>query len=591
MTRHDGIPAGAHQSGMTGKAPAGVFAAAGLIAVVTLAARVFGFGRWLVFSQSVGATCVGSVYQSANQLPNVVFEVAAGGALAAVVVPIIAGQLARQREVDATRTASAMLTWTLALLLPLSLLMAASARQLSSLMVNDHSCAGSADLMALMLLVFSPQIALYGVGIVLAGVLQAHRRFLGVVMAPLLSSLVVMATYLLFASLAQGNGDDLTQLPDRASTALAVGTTLGVAVLSLSLLIPVHRAGIRLHLAWTFPDGVARRAGALAGAGLVALVAQQAAVLVTLWVSQHRGGTGTLNVYVYVQAIYLLPYAVLAVPFAMSALPALATGLDQAVLAGGPDQAALAESDQDAAAEPAEAEAQADRRTLALAHSTLASSARAIIVATSAGAAVLFAIALPAGAFFSALDAGRHNAQGREALAALPAALSAFAPGLVGFGMAALLTRALYVQGRPAVAGAFVALGWLIAALVPLLALQDQSGPRRTLLALGLASSLGMTVAAVGLFVAVRRAWGVKAFQGLGRSALVALGAGVLSALAGRVLARGLQPVGLLAGAGAAVLVALVVVTVFAGSIWVVDRDSARLAMSRIPVPGRGSRR
>jgi len=591
MTRHDGMPSGTNQTGRTGRAPAGVFAAAGLIAVVTLAARVFGFGRWLVFSQSVGATCVGSVYQSANQLPNVVFEVAAGGALAAVVVPIIAGQLARQREVDATRTASAMLTWTLALLLPLSLLMAASARQLSTLMVNDHSCAGSADLTALMLLVFSPQIALYGVGIVLAGVLQAHRRFLGVVMAPLLSSLVVMATYLLFASLARGNGDDLTRLPGSASTALAVGTTLGVAVLSLSLLIPMHRAGIRLHLAWTFPDGVARRAGALAGAGLIALVAQQAAVLVTLWVSQHRGGTGTLNVYVYVQAIYLLPYAVLAVPFAISALPALATGLDQAVLAGGPDQAALAESDQDAAAEPAEAEAQADRRTLALAHSTLASSARAIIVATSAGAAVLFAIALPAGAFFSALDAGRHNAQGREALAALPAALSAFAPGLVGFGMAALLTRALYVQGRPAVAGAFVALGWLIAALVPLLVLQDQSGPRRTLLALGLASSLGMTVAAVGLFVAVRRAWGVKAFQGLGRSALVAFGAGVLSALAGRVLARGLQPMGLLAGAGAAVLVALVVAAVFAGSIWVVDRDSARLAMSRIPVPGRGSRR
>jgi putative peptidoglycan lipid II flippase len=203
---------------------------------------------------------------------------------------------------------------------------------------------------------------------------------------------------------------------------------------------------------------------------------------------------------------------------------------------------------------------------------------------------VLFAIALPAGAFFSALDAGRHNPQGREALAALPAALSAFAPGLVGFGMAALLTRALYVQGRPAVAGAFVALGWLIAALVPLLVLKDQSGPRSTLLALGLASSLGMTVAAVGLFVAVRRAWGVKAFQGLGRSARVALGAGLFSALAGRVLAAGLRPVGLLAGAWSAVLVAILVATVFAGSIWVVDRDSARLAMSRIPVPGRGRR-
>jgi putative peptidoglycan lipid II flippase len=579
MTRHDETPAGTHQRGLTGRAPVGVFAAAGLIAVVTLAARVFGFGRWLVFSQSVGATCVGSVYQAANQLPNVVFEVAAGGALAAVVVPIVAGQLARQNEAEATRTASAMLSWTLTLLVPLSILMAASAPWLSRLMVSNQSCPGSTDLMASMVLVFSPQIALYGMGIVLAGVLQAHRRFLGVVVAPLLSSLVVMATYLLFAALAQGEGNDLSRLPGQASTALAVGTTLGVAALSLSLVIPVHRAGIRLHPTWTFPDGVARRASSLAGAGLLALVAQQIAVVVTLWVSQHRGGTGTLNVYVYVQAIYLLPYAVLAVPFAMSALPALATGLDQAVLATGPNQSEQAEQ-----AAPATA---ADQASLARAQSTLASSARAIIVATSAGAALLFAIARPAGAFFSALDAGRHSPDGLAALDALPAALSAFAPGLVGFGMAALLTRALYVQGRPAVAGALVALGWLIAALVPLVVLRDQVGPHAALLTLGLASSLGMTVAAVGLFVAVRRAWGANAFRGFGRSATVACGAGVISAVVGRVLAAWQDPVGLAAGAWVAVLVAVVVAALFAGSIWVGDRDSARLALARLPVPGR----
>lgn len=576
MTRHDQTPAGTRSASMAGKAAPGVFAAAGLIAVVTLAARIFGFGRWLVFSQSVGTTCVGSVYQAANQLPNVVFEVAAGGALAAVVVPIIAGQLARpsrrtsqNSSAEADRTASAMLTWTLAVLVPLSILLAASARPLSTFLVNDDRCTGSTDLMASMLVVFSPQIALYGVGIVLAGVLQAHRRFLGVVLAPLLSSLVVIAAYLMFAALAQGKVNDLARLPGQASMALAVGTTLGVAALSLPLLVPVHRAGIRLRPTWTFPEGVARRASALAGAGLLALVAQQVAVLVTLWVSQHRGGTGTLNVYIYVQAIYLLPYAVLAVPFAMSALPALATGLDQAELVTDPDQAALATD--------------ADQASLSRAQWTLASSARAIIVATSAGAAVLFAIASPTGAFFSALDAGRHSPAGREALAALPVALSAFAPGLVGFGMAALLTRALYVQGRPAVAGGFVAAGWLIAAIVPLLTLQPDAGPRNTLLVLGLASSFGMTVAAVGLFVAVRRAWGPKAFRGFGRSAVVALGAAVFSTTLGRALAAALHPDGLVAGVVVAALVAIVVVTLFAGSIWFGDRGSARLALAKFP--------
>src|SRR5680860_1036823 len=118
MTRHDET---SRRATKVSKAAPGVFAAAGLIAVVTLAARVFGFGRWLVFSQSVGATCVGSVYQAANQLPNVIFEVAAGGALAAVAVPIIAGQLARDARDEAAQTASAMLSWALAVLAPLSI--------------------------------------------------------------------------------------------------------------------------------------------------------------------------------------------------------------------------------------------------------------------------------------------------------------------------------------------------------------------------------------------------------------------------------------------------------------------------------------
>ena len=540
-------------SAWTGKAGSGVFAAAGLIAAVTLMARVFGFGRWLVFSQRVGTTCVGSVYQAANQLPNVVFEVAVGGALAAVAVPIISGQLARKDGAAATQTASAMLTWAMTVLVPLSILMAAAAAPLSAFLVDSQRCSGSTDLTASMVVVFAPQIALYGVGIVLAGVLQAHRRFLAAALAPLLSSVVVIATYLLYGALAQGRGNDLARLPSQASTVLAAGTTLGVVALSLPLLVPVHRAGIRLRPTWTFPTGVAARARALAGAGLLALVAQQIAVLVTLWVSQHRGGTGTLNVYTYVQAVYLLPYAVLAVPIATAALPAMAS---------------MASS--------------LDQISLERAQGTLASSVRAITVATCAAAAVLYAIAGPTGAFFSALDAGRHSPAGQAALAALPGALSAFAPGLVGFGLAALLTRALYVQGRPAVAGGVVGLGWLIAAIVPLVVLHDDAGPRNTLQLLGFASSAGMTVAAIGLVVAVHRAWGPRTFRGLGRSAAVALGSGVVSAAVGRALAGTLHPQGVVAGASVALLVATVVAMVCVVSIWVGDRESARLVAAKL---------
>ena len=579
MTRDDGPSS---RAGLAGTAIPGVLAAAGLIAVVTLAARVFGFGRWLVFSQSVGATCVGSVYQAANQLPNVIFEVAAGGALAAVAVPIVAGQLARGDHAQADQTASAMLTWAMTVLAPLSILLVVAAGPLATLMVDTQWCSGATDLMASMLVVFAPQVVLYGVGIVLAGVLQAHRRFLAAAVAPLLSSVVVMASYLLYSALAQGSGDDLARLSGQASTVLAAGTTLGVVALSLPLLIPVHRAGIRLRPTWTFPDGAARRARALAGAGLLALVAQQMAVLVALWVSQHRGGPGTLNVFTYVQAVYLLPYAVLAVPVATAAFPALAAGTDRSA----PDSdrsAPVTGSSSPASIWPASVVQSSTAQTsVERAQQTLASSARAITIATCAGAAVLFAIAPPTGAFFSALDAGRHSPAGQEALAALPGALSAFAPGLVGFGLAALFTRALYARGRPGIAGAVAALGWLIAAALPLMVLRDGAGPRDTLQSLGVASSLGMTAAAIGLALAVRAAWGSQAFRGLGRSAVVGVGSGVLSAGVGRAIALGLDPQGLAGGAAVVVLVTVAVLTLCVVSIWFGDNESARAVLARL---------
>src|SRR5690606_37735172 len=58
---------------------AGLAGAAALVAAVTVASRVVGFGRWLVQSFAVGANAVGEAYATANTLPNILFEVVAGG--------------------------------------------------------------------------------------------------------------------------------------------------------------------------------------------------------------------------------------------------------------------------------------------------------------------------------------------------------------------------------------------------------------------------------------------------------------------------------------------------------------------------------
>nr|WP_281497540.1 lipid II flippase MurJ [Ornithinimicrobium sp. F0845] len=477
----------------------------------------------MAFSHGVGATCVGEIYATANQVPNALYEIAAGGALAAVVVPLVSGHLHRGREDLADRTASALLTWCLVVLLPLSLLVALLARPIArALLGADQTCGAAAiDTGATMLMVFAPQVVLYGIGIVLSGVLQAHRRFLAAAVAPLLSSLVVIGVYLAYGAWVAPDAG-LGGTPRNAILLLAWGTTAGVLALSLPLLVPTWRAGVRLRPAWRFPEGSARRVGTLAVAGLVAVAAQQVCVLVTVWLANSAQGVGTLNVYTYAQTAYLLPYAVLAVPLATAAFPRLTSREAAPVL----------------------------RRTLL-----------AVAVAGVVGAVALITVRREVGSLFRAIDAGGGGA-GEAALLALPSALAWYAPGLLGFAITALLSRALFARGSALGAGAVVALGWFVAAALPVIRLAGTGPtPSTTLVTLGQASSIGMSLTGILLVVLVRRSWGSAVTQGVWRPAAIALG-GALVALAFRELAGGLDVThwgAALAGGllgGAAVLVA-----------------------------------
>ena len=239
-------------------AVAGLAGSAALVAALTLAARLVGFGRVFAFSATVGAGCTGDAYAAANQLPNVLFEVVAGGALAGAVVPAVAAAMARGGAGEAGRVASALLSWSLLVLTPVALLLAAVAGPLTGLFLRDPTCGGFGDVATRMLVVFAPQVPLYGIGIVLGGVLQAHHRFAGPALAPLLSSAVVIAAYLAYAALAGPAHGAVGFVPSRgAELMLAGGTTLGVVALSLPLLVPVRRAGVRLRPTLRFPPGTA----------------------------------------------------------------------------------------------------------------------------------------------------------------------------------------------------------------------------------------------------------------------------------------------------------------------------------------------
>ncbi|HKG51197.1 MAG TPA: lipid II flippase MurJ, partial [Actinomycetales bacterium] len=311
-------------------------------------------------------------------------------------------------------------------------------------------------------------------------------------------------------------------------------------------------AGVRLRPTLRLDAESVRRVRALAAAGLAGLLAQQLLVLVTVRLATSAGGVGTINVYQYTQAVYLLPYAVLAVPLATASFPALA------------GHAARDDGERFAAG--------------------LERSTRAVVLLAVAGAAVLVAVAPAVGAVFTALRGGS------PALPAMPVALTAYAPGLVGFALLAHLGRALFaVHATRWVARCTVA-GWGTAvlaslALVPLLAGTSEDRPRAALLALGTASSLGMTLAGGLLLVGAGRlrvgdvpvgGWLRHAVPVLLRCLVLAGLAAVAGRLATDLLLRpGMTPA-LLSGVVGAALAGAVLL----GGLWLLDRDDLRTLLS-----------
>lgn len=225
--------------------------AAALITVVTLASRLVGFGRWLAQASYLGTGGIDAPFNAANLLPNVLFEVAAGGALAGAVVPLLSGYLVRGDREQASRTASALLGWTLLVLVPLAGVMALLA-------TRSRGCCGSATRSTRRWPRTScgcspSRCRCTGSPSCWAGCCRRTTGSSGPRFAPLVSSLVVIGVYARFDTLADGHQTDVAALSSQALGWLAWGTTAGVAFLALPLLVPVLRTGLRLRPTLRFP--------------------------------------------------------------------------------------------------------------------------------------------------------------------------------------------------------------------------------------------------------------------------------------------------------------------------------------------------
>ena len=495
MQTSDGGLAGSVTPDLAQRPAAGIARGAALIACLTLLSRMFGLVRTLVFSQTVGAGCLGTAYVTANQVPNLVYELVLGGALTSAMVPVLARSAERAASDPAEKarvgqTSSALLTWSVVILVPLTLVVAAAAGPIASLLnpANPNTHCVRADVVNAtghMLEVFAPQVVLYGLSVVLYGLLQAYRRFAGPAIGPAISSLVVIAACLAFVPL--DHGLPLSRPPLPAELVLSAGTTLGIGALVAVGMVPAWRLHLRLRPALRFPPGVARRAGGLALVGVVELVVIDLSSVVAIALSNGRGSTGAIVIFNYASQVFNSVAAVLAISVVISAFPVLSARDGPAF----------------------------DR--------TCAGSTRAVLLLSWLGTAVIGAMAVPV---------AHVLARQPDQVPELIEAFALFAPGIAGVAVITNLSRVMFAIGRLRVAAAVVAGSWLLVITADVV-LGELAPARLVVAALALGNTIGQTVVAIPMVIATRRICGRAALHGVGHATLAGLAAGTVSTAVG----------------------------------------------------------
>jgi putative peptidoglycan lipid II flippase len=527
-----------------GKLARGIARGALIVAVLTAFSRVLGLVRTVVFAHTVGAGCLGTAYVTANQVPNLIVELAIGGALSSAMVPVLA-RSAKQSATDPRAKAqveqisSALLTWSILILLPATVIIAAVAGPISAALnpVNPNADCPHADMInatSFMLISFAPQILLYGFSVVLFGLLQAYRKFGAISLAPVIGNVVTITSYLVFASI--DHNAPLARTPLTGMLVLSIGTTLNIGMLVIVCLPSTWRLHLRWRLTLRFPPGVLRRASGLALVGVLEFLAADIYSVVTIDLANGHGTTGALVLVNYGNLVFTAICSVLPLAIVISAFPVLSA------------------TDGDSF----------DR--------TSAGSNRAVILLALLSTAVMIAVTVPAAHILT---------QRPDQVEPLAQSFLLFAPGVAGFAVVTNLSRVLFALGKLKVAAiGLVGQQLLPAALsFPLVLLAP---PRLAVGALALASSVGQIVVAVPMMAATRRLRGSAAVAGVGHAALAGIAAAAAGGAAGLAVTLALPTGGVVFETGVGIVSTLLAVVVFGVVAFALDKGDVRVATGRL---------
>jgi putative peptidoglycan lipid II flippase len=302
-------------------ASGGILRAAGTMAVATLVSRITGLVRTMVLAAALGVGLVNDAYNTANTLPNIVYELLLGGVLTSVVVPLLVHAQERDRDGGAAY-AQRLATIAVAGLVVVTALAVVAAPVLTSLygITDDPDQVRLANWLARILLI---EIVFYGIGALAQAILNSRGVFGPPAWAPVLNNVVVIVTGFLFVA-ASGPGDlEPATITPLQVWLLAGGTTLGIAVQALVLLPLLRGAGVPLRPRWGLRNTGLREAGTL-GLWVIGYVAvSQVGVIVATRIANaatREGGLGS-SAFGYVSLLFQMPYGIIGVALLTALVP------------------------------------------------------------------------------------------------------------------------------------------------------------------------------------------------------------------------------------------------------------------------------
>ncbi|MBI2237434.1 MAG: murein biosynthesis integral membrane protein MurJ [Actinobacteria bacterium] len=298
-----------------------------VMSVGTTLSRVTGFLRLSAMAYAIGIveSRITDAYNIANTTPNIIYELALGGILSSVFVPVFVEWLRGRGQEEAWDVARRVMTIAVLVLSAIALagiLAAPLIIRLYTVGATPAEAAATRALGSFFLRWFMPQIVFYGVGAVATGLLNAHHRFAAPMFAPILNNLIAIATFATFAVM---SGPKRVR-PGYVVTGpqkliLAVGTTLGVLAMTAALWPSLRRLGFRFRWRSDWRHEAVRRIAHLAKWTVVYVAVNQIGYLIVILLA--AGHRGDYSAYVGAFILFQLPHAIFAVSIFTALLPAM----------------------------------------------------------------------------------------------------------------------------------------------------------------------------------------------------------------------------------------------------------------------------